>query len=363
MYALPHRSSLIVETRAVLLEGIRARRWVKTLPGERHLARELQVSRSTVGSAIGELMREGMLSVQHGRRCEILPRALQAIDPRSAHRATNVALLMPLPLAQLRQFTALWVDELRRILHDANIGLSIVDSCVASSPRPARSLQRTVATSPHALWLLLLTSRPVQAWFQNAGVPAIVTGTCGEGIALPSVDADHRAAGVHASHVLLRTKHRRIAYFVPPNPTGGILRFEAGLRAALSAERRTPPELAVFAAGTRDEVGRAIERCFAGFRPTAIVCAKAGTALTVWSHLARRGLRVPQDVSILSTESEPFFDHLAPPLAHYALDPARYAQRMARVVTQRMTVHSPPESHLLELRFVPGGTIAPPVQA
>jgi DNA-binding LacI/PurR family transcriptional regulator len=359
MLTIPRRPSLIAETRAVLLEGIRAGRWVKTLPGERLLAAELQVSRATVAAAMAELKREGRLAVHHGRRGEILPAALEGGDPH-ATRAATVALLVPQPLAQLRQFTALWVDELRRTLHDLDIGLRIVDSRVARSERPARSLQRIVATLPDATWLLLLTSRQVQAWFQSQRVPAIVTGTCGEGIVLPSVDADHRAAGVHAGHVLLRMKHRRIAYFVPPNPTGGVLHFEAGMRATFAAERRLQAEIAVMMAATRDEVGRAVERCCTGFRPTAIVCAKAGAALSVWSHLAGRGLRVPRDISLLSTESEPFFDLLAPPLSHYALDPARFARLVARRVVQPLPGGLVPDSQKLELRFVAGGSVAPP---
>ena len=359
MHLIPRRPSLIAETRAVLLEGIRAGRWERMLPGERRLARELQVSRSTVGCAMAVLKREGMLSVQQGRRGEILPRALQGADPRVTG-ATSVALLVPQPLAQLRQFTALWVDELRRILHDEKIGLHIVDSRDARSKQPDRSLRKLVATSPHAVWLLLLTSREVQTWFQRQGVPAIVTGTCGEGIKLPAIDADYRAAGVHAGHVLLRSKHRRIAYFVPPSPNEGVLRFQAGLRAALSAEQRTAADLAVIIAESRDEVGRAIERCLAGFRPTAIVCAKANTALSVWSHLAYRGVRIPRDVSLLSAESEPFFDHLAPSLAHYALAPAHYAQIVGRVVTKQLAVSTPLDSQMLELDFVSGGTIASP---
>ena len=132
MHLIPRRPSLIAETRAVLLEGIRAGRWERMLPGGRRLARELQVSRSTVDCAMAVLKREGMLSVQQGRRGEILPRALQGAAPRVTG-ATSVALLVPQPLAQLRQFTALWVDELRRILHDEKIGLHIVDSRAARS--------------------------------------------------------------------------------------------------------------------------------------------------------------------------------------------------------------------------------------
>jgi len=116
----------------------------------------------------------------------------------------------------------------------------------------------------------------------------------------------------------------------------------------------------VIIAESRDEVGRAIERCLAGFRPTAIVCAKANTALSVWSHLAYRGVRIPRDVSLLSAESEPFFDHLAPSLAHYALAPAHYAQIVGRVVTKQLAVSTPLDSQMLELDFVSGGTIASP---
>lgn len=357
MRLLPQTLSLVAQTRAALLEGIRARRWVGVLPGERLLSRELQVSRWTVSAAVRSLARDGLVAVQHGCRCAIRPRALGAAGRRPARPAT-VALLTPQPLAHLRQFDALWVDELRRILHEMNAGLSIVDTTGKLPTRPERALRQAVEASPHDAWVLLLSARATQLWFARERLPAIIAGSCGEDVVLPAVDVDYRAAGVHAGHVLLGAGHRRIAYLVPPNPTGGVVAAEQGLRAALGSAPGRPAELTVLQAETCTAIGRVLERNFGAEAPTAIVCAKAGAALTTFAHLAARGLRVPRDVSLVSMEAEPFFQHLTPSLAHYALSPALYGQRVARLICQQFAAALPPQRSLLQLGYVAGASIA-----
>lgn len=353
---IPQKISLVSQTRAILSEGMRSGRWRGSLPGQRRLCEELHISRWTLEAALDALSRDGLVKIQHGYACKILP--APAGTPLQPKRAPRVALLVPQPLARLRQFVLLWVDDLRLTLNDRGIGFAVIDSINAYRAKPARVLHRLVDENPHDAWVLMLSTRAIQAWFQQQDVPAIITGACADGIGLPALDPDHRAAGVHAGHVLLRLGHRRIAFVRPPLPAAGNLATEAGLRSAIKSETRGTPELRVLTGDSREEINRMIERSLiTPAPPTAFVFARAFAAITALTFLTSRGCQVPGDVSVMSVEPEPVFEHLVPTMAYYTLSPALYAKRMARMITQRLNGTASYETQHLELAYVPGKSV------
>lgn len=359
MDQLPRRISLVSETQAVVLHGLQTGRWKTTLPGERALSDQLGVSRWTLRLALVALAKGGQLQICQGLPCKITRQGqMRSVGPP---RPLRIGLLLPRPLVQLRQYVSLWVDELRSILHNRDQALCIIDAGrVFSSSRPERQMQQLVDKQPCDAWILLLSSTAVQAWFQGQGLPAIIAGTPGENISLPSVDVDHRAAGVHIGHVLLRAGHRRIAYFIPRAPTGGVLTCEYGLRSALSQATGGPTELRLIPGDTRAEIRRSLAVCLnSAAAPTALVCAKASAALTVLSDLSHRELRVPRDLSVISVEAEPYFEHLVPAPTHYTRSAIGFAKKVARLIERRLEGSTPLVNFELELTYVPGETVGP----
>jgi LacI family transcriptional regulator len=67
-------------------------------------------------------------------------------------------------------------------------------------------------------------------------------------------------------------------------------------------------------------------------RPTALVAGNAAIALTVFTQIIGRGLRVPQDLSLLSAEWEPYMDLLVPKVAYYIVSPAKLANKLAQAL-------------------------------
>jgi len=268
-----------------------------------------------------------------------------------------VALLVPQPLAQLRQFVLLWVDDLRLILGDQGIGLTVIDHIRAYQPEPAAVLRRLVDEKPHDVWVLMLSTLQAQIWFEQNEVPSIVTGACGDGVALPALDPDHHAAGVHAAHVLLGLGHRRIAYVRPRSLTAGVAATEGGLRAGLAQATRPAPQLIILLGNSREEIKQTMERSLDGARPTAFVFAKAFAALTGLTWLTSRGFHVPKDISVMSVEPEPIFEQLVPTMAYYTLSPANYAKRMAKLVIQRLNGTAAHKTQYLDMTYVRGESV------
>lgn len=355
MFSTPHKVSLIAQTKAVLLEGMLQRRWQHELPGERILSRELRISRWTLRAALAELNRSGHLKISQGMPCAITPRALR-------HRSTQppsrkVALLVPAPLSKLRLFVSLWVDELRIILNEHGIQLSIHDSAKAYRSNPHHTLENLVGNHPHNDWLLLLSTQAMQEWFQQREEFALVAGTRFEGIKLPAIDIASHAAGVHAAHTLLGLGHRQIALFKPAVSNAGVLATEAGLREAISKVHNGSASMTVRSCGEDPaEICRTVDRVLAEpIRPTVFVGARAASLLTVFSHLMRLKLRIPQDISLLSIEWEPFLDMVVPRVAHYEISPAQLARQIARGFLRPRWGNT--EASYLTPQFVSGGSL------
>lgn len=330
--SLPHRVSLVAQVAACLRTAIAEGRWRDWLPAERALGDELQVSRSTLRQALGQLGREGVVRAEHGTGHRIL------VDrpSRPAAPSRDVALLTPEPLERLRPFQALWIDELRALLAERGCRLSIIPGRAYGGEEPGPALARLVRQRPHGCWVLLLASAGCQRWFAQRGLPAVVAGTCHEGIDLPYRDLDHRATCRHAAGVLLGRGHRRLALVCPRSRFAGDLESEAGFLEGVGRGRHPGAEGVLCRHdGTTSGLLRALGSLMAGAaRPTGLVVVNAYHCLTVVSGLARLGWRVPEQVSVLSRDDDPFLSFLVPAPARYVAHPREFARSVVRPVAE-----------------------------
>lgn len=357
MHAIPQKISLVAETEEVLLHGMRQRRWQHELPGERHLSRELRVSRWTLRAALAQLERKGCLQISQGLPCRISPLALENGSSRAQPRALKVGLVVPAPFSKLSAFVSLWVDELRVILNAEGISFNVHECARAYGPNPQQVLVNLLEKHPHDEWILLLSTRAMQEWFQKRSEFTFIAGTRFNGIECPAVDIDSHALGVHAAHTLLGQGHRAIAFLAPLLPAAGVLAAEAGLREVISKSRFADANLTVLRCNEEPlDICRAVDRLMAEpVTPTALVGGRAAITLTAFSHLTRIGLRVPQDISLLSIEWGPYLDIVVPRIAHYRISPDRFARQVARVIVR----HSIGTGHATYLtpEFVPGASL------
>ena len=83
--------------------------------------------------------------------------------------------------------------------------------------------------------------------------------------------------------------------------------------------------------GTVDGMTRVLGRAFrTDSPPTALIAIRPRQLATALSWLPSAGLRVPQDVSLLSLGHEPFLEHLWPEISGYWTPPEMVARRMVR---------------------------------
>lgn len=95
--------------------------------------------------------------------------------------------------------------------------------------------------------------------------------------------------------------------------------------------------------------------------PTALVVANAYHYLTVVSCLSRLGLRVPEDVSLVSRDNEQFLSYLRPELTRYVLSDRAMAKSLLRLILAVLDGDNTGETGVsLMPELLLGGSVARP---
>jgi DNA-binding LacI/PurR family transcriptional regulator len=182
--------------------------------------------------------------------------------------------------------------------------------------------------------VLLSVGKELQQWFAENSIPALVLGSCHLGVKLPSLDVDYRSVCRHAAGIFLGKGHRRIALIVPNSGVAGDLASERGFLEAVE-KRKTKDEAhghIVRHNGTPANLTAKLDELFSAPQPpTALLVAKPQHTLWVIIFLLRRGLIVPDTVSVIARDHEYLFENA---VAHYTFESDLFARRLSHLVLQ-----------------------------
>jgi DNA-binding LacI/PurR family transcriptional regulator len=361
MTLIPHRtvsSQIAAHLRAEIAKGA----WRDWLPGERELARTLQASRNTIHVALDRLRADGVIETVRGVGNRLLHPAQPSRGLDNGHHDKSVGLLIPQPIRGLRSWTTLWVDELKDLLLEEHVRLRVHEGRQFDRANPGPALDRLVSQHAHDAWVLTLSSAATQRWFARRGIPCLLAGTAFPDVTLPHCDLDYHTTCRHAADVLLRLGHRQIALLNRESRRAGDLESEAGF---LEAARTARAEVTTAISWHHDDVSsvsRALARLLdRNNSPTGLIVSNSYAYLATVTLLAQRGLRVPQDISVISRNDDPFLAAVAPTPARYVASPIAFAKKLLSPLLQ--LTHGErlvrPRSLLLP-KFVTGGSVGPP---
>lgn len=169
-----------------------------------------------------------------------------------------------------------------------------------------------------------------------------------------AVLVDSALGAREATEHLLSLGHRRIAFLAdePAGPTGRLAGYRAALRAAGVRFDRTLVARAGALSVLLDE------------RPdvTAVFAANHVVAAGVWRELARRGSRVPEDVSLVAFDDLPWMSMVRPAVTAVSQPVVSVGARAAELVLARLTgeLTGPPTTVWLTPTFVPRASTRAP---
>lgn len=178
---------------------------------------------------------------------------------------------------------------------------------------------------------------------------------------VPSVVPDEEQGGYDAARVLLEAGHTRIGMInIYPTPTLPAARDrQRGYERALEEAGIAPdPELVYPGHGIQADGERGTRMLLAlEDPPTAIFCGNDRTALGAYQELHSRGLRVPEDMSIVGFDDHDVLqDFFHPPLTTLGLPYLAMGELAAGLI---LDPSAPPEVHAVPCPVIRRGSVAP----
>ena len=180
----------------------------------------------------------------------------------------------------------------------------------------------------------------------------------------PSVMIDYETSARLATDHLLGLGHTRIAAIEgPPDITSGRLHHTGFAGALAAAGVPLVPELVVRGPFTMSFGRAAAEAVLRRPEPpTALLVSNHEASLGVLPVVGEVGLRVPEEISVICTEEEPFYSWWTPPLTTVDNRAEDQARRAADLLLAQLTGGGGVEGHaeLLTPALVIRGSTAPP---
>lgn len=353
------RRSLVERVSDTLMEEMARGQWKEWLPQERSLAQSLGISRNTLRAALVRLRKQGLVEPIRGQGYRVVKKA-GAKPKKTTPKSNTVVILSPEPLDWLRPTLGVLIDELRVFLFKAGLTLEVHNGKHYYRSGSPQLLAKLVAQHPAICWILIRASERVQHWFDDQKIPCLISGSAFPGVKLPSLDVDQYAVGAHAAGRLLGLGHRHLL-LVLEGYTAGMNACERGFCGVVEKSSGATVSTLYHSPNIQEIRQLLVKTMSKKQRPTGILVTNSYYYLTVSGILHQMGLRVPEDVSLMCTDSDHFLPFMVPEASHYDFSHETFARKLSQKV--KKIVHGQPlqqrETRIFP-SFVPGASIAPP---
>ena len=354
----PQRVALADQAAAAIQRAIDQGAWTDFLPSERRLCEMCRVSRPTVRAALHALANDGLIEIQQRQRNRIIRRQTTA----AAKPRRHIAIVTHETFSHTPSAAYFSLSEMRAFLHEHGYTTEVFVCGRRGEGAQHRQIEGIVRDERIVCAILVSASREIHQWFARNSFPALVLGSCHDG--LPCLDVDYRAIGRHAAGLLLSKGHQRIAYIVPDSKAGGDLACERGFldvvdrQAPLAAGRPVIVRHDGTPKGLRNQLAILFN---APERPTGLLLAKSQCMISAMFYLLERGLSIPRDVSVICRDRDDMFDKMLPAVAHYTFEVEGLSNQLTRSILKMVGQRSgQPGPSFIVPRFVAGATLSVP---
>ena len=245
-------------------------------------------------------------------------------------------------------------------------GVIIATFCTRADPKiEAAALDMLLQHNIIGVLYTSLVTRKLDVPKRLDSVPTILLNCYESRTRHPSVVPGDVAGGYTATEALLKAGHRRIAHLKGEDWIDAARDREQGYRQAMTTWDVPIQEELVVTCGWTVDGGRALTLQLLDLAqpPTAIFCFNDRMAMGAYEAARFRGLRVPEDLSIVGFDDEELAGYLVPPLTTIVLphdEMARWAVGALLDHHEGISAHRRSQKIKIECPLVERGSIAPP---
>lgn len=346
-----HVLSATEQTANYLREQLISKTWTGTMPGEARLVAQLGVGRDTIKMALRHLEQEGLLVSQgQGRRRRIeLPGSM-------ATTGLRVAILL---YEQSDQSLDYFID-CKNKLEAAGHTVFYAPSHLTEIRMDVRRLARMVGKTEADAWVVAGGTREVLQWFIEQKTPAFALYGRRRKLKIAGVGPDNIPTIVEATRRLIELGHQRIVFLDSLYSVSGPGTIGAAFLDALSAGGITVGAYNLPGwEGGLEGLYAYLDSSFEISPPTAIIVGSGPTYLATLHFLLNRGIRVPQDLSLIVTEDDPDFNQCKPSVSHIGWSRRPVVNRIVRWASNISQGKEDTRQTTIKAEFIEGGTIGP----
>lgn len=353
------RKNLAEQTAAHLVKDLVAGRWRGELPGVNRLSAELGVSRETLRAALALVEGQGLLAARGGGRARLITLDDGAVSNK---KTVRVVVLLHDRMEENSPNDKNLLHQIEHRLEEAGHFCVFAPKCQSDLALDVGRITRLVERTPADAWVVMDGSLELLQWFAAGPVPAIAVGGRLKGLQIASASRNAIPAFREVFRHLIDLGHRRITLIAPRERRKPVLSaIERALQEEFAAYQIP---FGAFNAPDWEPTPKGLDALLTSlFRhspPTAIQVASPGWAIGVLAFLSRRGLRVPEDVSLISETMDNTLAWHRPAIAHFTCDYEVIVRHIVRWVATVARGKPDREQFSVQAVIDPGESIMPP---
>ncbi|MES2983321.1 MAG: substrate-binding domain-containing protein [Verrucomicrobiota bacterium] len=343
--------SAVEQTANHLRDRLLRGHWREQLPGLDKLVAELGVSRKTLVAALRQLEAEGFLAGQGARRKR------QVLLQAERTPAQHVTILVH----DQTDRRVSYILELQQELTEAGHTFAFASFTLTEMRMNAVRIAKRAAKEKAAAWVVESASREVLELFLSKPEPVFSLFGRRRGLPIAGAGPDKPKAYAEVVRVLAGLGHRRIVLLTRPArrlPQPGA--SESAFLTELAACGITPGNYHM--PDWEESVDGFHARLDSHFKmtpPTALVVDEIPFFIAAQQFLARKGLRVPEDVSLVCTDADTAFSWCKPSISHIHWDSRPVVRRIVSWAGNVARGREDLRQMEVKTQFVHGGTIGP----
>lgn len=189
-------------------------------------------------------------------------------------------------------------------------------------------------------------------------IPTVLVNGLDPMMRFDSVAPSNFFGAYQAARILLDAGHKSLLYVTSTLRWTTQQRLR-GFRAAVMESSGATIEICELAAPSREEAEKAVDRLVTSDRAwTGVLCMNDLYAIGVIQALQGRGLRIPDDISVLGFDDLPFASMMSPRLSTMRVDREAIGRQGVELMNRRLTNPSAAAVHVdISVIPVPGGTV------